>query len=86
MIAAAKIAFATAGLLMLAGPAAHADCAGEIQRMQGQVTKVTDPKVKRLVEFDIKRATREADEGDGGECKEAIDHADKLMASAAPTP
>lgn len=82
----ARIVSTAAGMLAVAVPLAHADCVGDIQRMRGQVTKVVDPRVKRLVEFDIKRATREADEGDGGECKEAVDHADKLMSAVVPTP
>ncbi len=75
-----------AGLIVLVLPIAQAaglDCEGEIQRLQTEVTKVSDAHARRLVEFDITRAKREANEGDGSECKEAVSHADKLLASAA---
>ncbi len=73
-----------AALALAATSPAWADCNADIQRMQSQVAKVSDAKVKRLVEYDIKRAKKEANEADPMECQEAVDHADKLM--AAPTP
>jgi hypothetical protein len=39
-----------------------------------------DPRTKRLIEADLKRAYREQAEGDGDECLEALDHAAKLLA------
>ena len=35
---------------------------------------------KRLIEADLRRASREETEGDGDECLEALDHAAKLLA------
>lgn len=42
-----------------------------------------DAKMKRLIEADLKRAKKEADEGDAEECMEALDHAAKLLAGGA---
>ena len=75
---------ATAVLALMAAAPAWADCATDIQRMQSQVTKVSDARTKRLVEYDIVRAKKEATEKDSLECQEAVDHADKLMTP--PTP
>ena len=85
MIRHRNLGLAVAAMLVfgVAAPA-WADCNADIQRMQSQVAKVGDPKVKRLVEYDIKRAKKEATEADPMECQEAVDHADKLMAPPAP--
>ncbi len=72
--------------LMASAPAWSAECNAEIQRVQSQVGRVTDPKVKRLVEYDITRAKKESGEADAMECQQAIDHAEKLLASPVPTP
>ena len=37
-------------------------------------------RIKRLMEADLRRASREEMEGDGDECLEALDHAAKLLA------
>ena len=79
-----RLGLATAVALMAAAPAWAAECNAEIQRVQSQMGKVTDVKVKRLVQYDITRARKEAGESDALECQEAIDHADKLL--GAPTP
>ena len=42
-----------------------------------------DAKMKRLIEADLKRAKKEAAEGDAEECTEALDHAAKLLAGGA---
>ncbi len=42
--------------------------------------------VRRLVEYDITRAKKESGEADPMECQQAIDHAEKLLASPVPTP
>ena len=42
-----------------------------------------DEKMKRLIEADLRRASREETEGDGDECVEALDHAAKLLAGDA---
>jgi len=81
-----SLALAVALVLGTAVPAGAAECNAEIQRVQSQLGNVSDGKVRRLVEYDIKRAKKEAAEVDGMECQEAIDHADKLLASPAPTP
>lgn len=39
-----------------------------------------EPQIKRLMEADLQRASREEIEGDGDECLEALDHATKLLA------
>lgn len=75
-----------AALMMSAAGVARADCASDIQRIQAQVGKVGDARVKRMAQFDVERARREAGEGDDDECQEAVEHADKLLASAAPAP
>ena len=38
-----------------------------------------EPKMKRLIDADLKRAKKEAAEGDADECSEALDHATKLL-------
>ena len=42
-----------------------------------------DAKLKRLIDADLKRAKKEAAEGDAEECMEALDHAAKLLAGGA---
>ncbi len=42
-----------------------------------------DAKMKRLIDADLKRAKKEAAEGDAEECMEALDHAAKLLAGGA---
>ena len=39
-----------------------------------------EARMKRLMEADLRRASREEAEGDGDECNEALDHAAKLLA------
>lgn len=36
--------------------------------------------IKRLIQADLRRAAKEASEGDAVECMEALDHATKLLA------
>ena len=81
-----RVAVAAAALLACGVSTARADCGSDIQRMLAQVTRVGDARVRKLVQFDIERARREADEGDADECEEAVEHADKLLASAGPVP
>ncbi|WP_428534941.1 hypothetical protein [Rhodopila sp.] len=38
-----------------------------------------DTTMKRLIDADLKRAKKEAAEGDADECTEALDHATKLL-------
>ena len=42
-----------------------------------------DSKMKRLIDADLKRAKKEAAEGDADECTEALDHATKLLDGSA---
>ena len=81
-----KSALAAAAILalMTAAPVWAAECNAEIQRVQSKVENVFDLKVRRLVQYDLTRAKKEATESDAMECQEAIDHADKLL--GAPTP
>jgi hypothetical protein len=51
----------------------QAELAAKAAEFQG------DRKIKRLIEFDLKRAHREEWEGDASECLEAIEHANKLI-------
>lgn len=81
-----KLGLATALTLLAVAPAWAAECNAEIQRVQSRVNTVTDAKVKRLVQYDVTRAKKEAAEADAMECQEAIDHADKLMGTPTPTP
>ena len=38
-----------------------------------------EERMRRLIEADLRRASREESEGDGDECLEALDHATKLL-------
>ncbi len=42
-----------------------------------------DDRMRRLIEADLRRASREETEGDDDECIEALDHAAKLLAGDA---
>lgn len=86
MLEHAKLALAAALVFSVVPAAWAAECNAEIQRVQTLSAKVTDPKLKRLVDYDIKRAHKESAEADEMECQEAIGHADKLMASSTPAP
>ncbi len=82
----ATIIAGAAVAVVLAAGVARADCTSDITRLKASSQTVANPQVRKLVEFDITRALKEAGEADDDECKEAIDHADKLMASAKPAP
>ncbi len=86
-----RAAFA-ALLVTCAVGAAHAapPTAGEVeqakacQTRQIELTKQADqysgePMMKRIIQADLQRATRELIEGDADECMEALDHATKLL-------
>lgn len=75
-----------ASLLVLAlGSTAHA--ADEVKQCQARQLDIAkkadaftgDPMMKKLIEADLRRATRELIEGDVDECMEALDHATKLL-------
>lgn len=75
-----------AGLIVLAlGSTAHAaDDVKQCQARQIDVAKKADTytgdaMLKKLIEADLQRATRELIEGDADECMEALDHATKIL-------
>lgn len=58
-----------------------ADCKTRHAELAGKIASYTaDAWTKRLMEADLKRALKEAGEGDADECLEALDHAAKLLA------
>ncbi len=70
--------------LAFAGPARAADTVAACQARQGELAKKAtdfkgDAMVKRIIQADLERATRELIEGDADECMEALDHATKLL-------
>ncbi len=70
--------------LTVGNPAHAADDAKQCQARQIEIAKKTDaftgdPMMKKLIEADLRRATRELIEGDADECMEALDHATKLL-------
>ncbi len=77
---------AAACLFLLAlGTGAHA--AGDARQCQARQLDIAkqadaytgDPMLKKLIEADLRRATRELIEGDADECMEALDHATKIL-------
>ena len=72
-------------LLAAIGSTAHAaDDVKQCQARQLDIAKKADgftgdPMMKKLIEADLRRATRELIEGDADECMEALDHATKLL-------
>lgn len=79
-----KLGLAVVLSLLATGPGWAAECNAEIQRIQSQAANITDPKTKRLVQYDITRAQREATDNDSLECQQAIDHADGLLGRLKP--
>ncbi len=71
----------------LALPAWADDAATCTARMAELNRKAADYKgperMRRLIEADLRRASKEQAEGDSDECIEALDHAAKLLAGAA---
>ncbi len=63
----------------LAVPAGAATCTDRVDAMSPQVAAMDDAKMKRLAEYDIKRAHRELAAGDEVECNEAADHLESLV-------
>ena len=61
-----------------------AACSARADAMNQKAENFTgDAKMKRLIVADLKRAKREAAEGDADECIEALEHANKLLAGGA---
>ncbi len=73
----AAVAFLPAALLL--APAARADCQGDVAALRPQVDSAPAGRIKELLAFDLKRARQELVEGDEDECREAVDHARKLL-------
>ncbi len=72
-------------LTLLAGTAVAADDIAACKARHAELsTKAAgfqgEPMMKRLIQADLDRATREMLEGDSDECAEALDHAAKLLA------
>lgn len=72
-------ALACASLACLAAPTALADCRGDVAALQPQVDSAPAGRTKELLAFDLKRARQELIEGDEDECREAVEHARKLL-------
>ena len=75
-----RIALLVAFLALSAQPAWAAGCQARIDALAGKVDQVEVERTRQLVAFDIKRAAQELDEGDEGECLEAVEHAEGLIA------
>jgi len=76
----------TAGLLLLSLPCAaqqpddNTRCTQGRVELSAQAAKFEgEPMIKRLIEADLKRASKEQAEGDADECLEALEHAAKLL-------
>ena len=72
-------------LTLLTGTAYAADeiaaCRARHAELSTKAATFTgEPTIKRLIQADLDRATREMLEGDSDECAEALDHAAKLLA------
>lgn len=75
-------------LVILAAAPARADDIAECQSRQAELAAKAkgfkgSTVTRRLIEADLKRALQEALEGEADECKEALDHAAKLLAGGA---
>jgi len=71
-------------IVPLAGQAWAEDAATCTARIAELTRKASDYKgperMRRLIEADLRRASKEQAEGDADECIEALDHAAKLLA------
>ena len=70
--------------LTLITHAAAADSFADCEARRVKVAKQAEsfagePRIRRLILADIKRAGKELEEGDVDECVEALDHAEKLL-------
>jgi len=74
----AAIPLATAALV-LAPAATRADCRSDVSNLQPQVDRMEAGRIKDLAAFDLRRARQELGEGDEDECREAVEHARKLL-------
>ena len=77
--------------VVLMSTAAYAGEAEDLAACKAQHVELTakaasfqgDTRMKRLIDADLRRAAKEASDGDADECKEALDHAAKLLAGEA---
>lgn len=72
-------------LLTALGTPARADDAAVCKTRQVETAQKAagfqgDARIKRLIDADLRRASKEESEGDADECIEALDHAAKLLA------
>ena len=58
---------------------ARADCAGGMDALAQRIEGVQDEQTRTLLRYDLRRAHKEAGEGDEVECQEALDHAQGLL-------
>lgn len=73
------------GAVLLIGSAYAADDLASCKARHAELTTKAasfngEAMMKRLIQADLDRATREMREGDADECGEALDHAAKLLA------
>ncbi len=73
-----------AAFVLVAGAAHAADDVATCKSRQAELSPQVqayqgDPMMKRIMQADLERATRELIEGDADECMEALDHATKLL-------
>ncbi len=78
------VAASVASLVLGAGSAFAADDAATCRTRHADLTQKAqsyqgDAMMKKIIQADLDRATRELREGDADECLEALDHADKLL-------
>lgn len=71
-------------LITFAGAAHAADPVAACQARHAELSKKAtefkgETMIKRIIQADLDRATRELIEGDADECNEALDHATKLL-------
>ena len=57
-------------------------CDQRLARLEPKTASIQDDRTKRLYVYDMKSAHRELAEGDERECREILDHAETLLASA----
>lgn len=58
-----------------------ATCTARMAELNGKAADYKGPeRMRRLIEADLRRASKEQAEGDADECIEALDHAAKLLA------
>jgi hypothetical protein len=65
--------------LFACASALGAECTARVDALAKQVEAMQDPKLKKLAQYDVKRAHRELAEGDEAECTEAADHLEHLI-------